>query len=170
MMSLKCNNSDHISNLILNGKSLEFVKEWKYLGVTIVSGERISFSARPALSSFYCAFNSIFSVLHKPDEIVLMNLLFTNCVPILAYGAEAVEFSNSDMQTFNTAINDAIRRIFSYQRWESTRFLRPTAGFPSIYEIFSRRSEVFLFGNLTSHNEAITHATVIFLLEQIEND
>ena len=51
--------SDHISNLILNGKSLEFVNEWKYLGVTIVSGKSISFSARPALSSVYRAFNLI---------------------------------------------------------------------------------------------------------------
>ena len=94
-----------------------------------------------------------------------MNLLFTNCVLILAYGAEAVEFSNSDMQSFNTAINDAIRRIFSYQRWESTHFLRQSAGFPSIYEIFSRRSR-----NLKGYNEAVIHSTVLFLSEQIAND
>ena len=99
-----------------------------------------------------------------------MNLLFTNCVLILAYGAEAVEFSNSDMQSFNTAINDAIRRIFSYQRWESTHFLRQSAGFPSIYEIFSRRSEVFLSRNLQGYNEAVIHSTVLFLSEQIAND
>ena len=93
-----------------------------------------------------------------------------DCVPILSYGAEAVEFSVSDMRSFNTAINDAIRRVFSYQRWESTRFLRQSSGFPSIYEIYSRRSEVFLSGNLKSQNEAINHATVLYLVDLIGND
>ena len=146
------------------------MNEWKYLGVTVVSGKSLSFSARPALSSFYRAVNSIFSVLRKPDEVVLMNLLYTNCVPILSYGAEAVEFSVSDMRSFNTAINDAIRRVFSYQRWESTRFLRQSSGFPSIYEIYSRRSEAFLSGNLKSQNEANNHATVLYLVDLIGND
>ena len=146
------------------------MNEWKYLGVTIVSGKCISFSARPALSSFYRAVNSIFSVLQKPDEIVLMNLLYTNCVPILTYGAEVVDFSLSDMRSFNTAINDAIRKIFSYQRWESTRFLRQSSGFPSIYDIYSRRSDSFLSGNLKGKNEAIIHAAVLYLYDLIGND
>ena len=162
--------SDSICNLVLNDKCLDFVDEWKYLGVTVVSGKNLSFSARPVLSSFYRAVNSIFSVLRKPDEMVLMNLLYSNCVPILTYGAEAVEFSSADLQKFNTAINDAIRRVFSYQRWESTRFLRQSAGFPSIYEIFSRRSEMFLFRNLKGRNEAVTHSTILFLSERIEDD
>ena len=51
-----------------------------------------------------------------------MNLLYTNCVPILAYGAEVVEFSLSDMRSFNTTINDAIRRIFSYNAGKARGF------------------------------------------------
>ena len=73
------------------------------------------------MGSFYRAFNSILSVLRKPNELVLMNLLYSNCVPILMYGAETLEFSNSDMRDCNTAfndtkndaINDAIRKIHS---------------------------------------------------------
>ena len=134
----------HVSDLMLDGKPLEFVKQWKYLGVTVTAGSSLCFSARPALASFYRAVNSILSVLRKPDELVLMNLLYSNCVPILTYGAEVVEFSNTDMRDCNTAINDAIRKIYSYNRWESTRFLRENLGFPSIYnfyEIF--RSEIW---------------------------
>ena len=51
----------------------DFVYEWKYLGVTVVSGE--SFSARAALSSY---------------EMVLINQLYSNWVPVLTYGAEAL--------------------------------------------------------------------------------
>ena len=155
---------------MLDGKPLEFVKQWKYLGVTVMAGPSLSFSAKPALGSCYRAGNSISSVLRKPDELVLMNLLYSNCVPILTYGAETVEFSNSDMRDCNTAINDAIRKIYSYNRWESTRFLRESLGFPSIYEIFRRRSEKFINGNLHSLNDTLLRTTVVYLLEQIDDD
>ena len=135
-----------------------------------MAGPSLSFSAKPALGSFYRAVNSILSVLRKPDELVLMNLLYSNCVPILTYGAETVEFSNSDMRDCNTAINDAIRKIYSYNRWESTRFLRESLGFPSIYEIFRRRSEKFITGNLHSLNDTLLRTTVVYLLEQIDDD
>ena len=42
---------------------------------------------------------------------------------------------------------------YSYQRWESVRVLRQSAGFPSIYDIFSRRSEAFLNVNLQITNQ-----------------
>ena len=161
---------DQFSALTLNGNPLQFVSEWKYLGVTVSAGPKLSFSAKPALSAYYRAVNSILSVLRKPDEIVLMNLLFTNCVPILTYGSETVEFSASDMRNFNTAINDAIRRVYSYQRWESVRALRESAGFPSIYDIFSRRSEAFLIKNLKGTNQVIVQLTTLLLFERMENE
>ena len=161
---------DQFSALTLNGKPLQFVTEWRYLGVTVTAGSELSFSSKPALSTFYRAVNSILSVLRKPDEIVLMNLLFTNCVPILTNASETVEFSAGDMRNFNTAINDAMRRIYSYQRWESVRALRESAGFPSIYNIFSRRSEAFLSRNLKSANQVIVQLTVLLVSERIENE
>ena len=162
--------SDQVHSLTLNNKPLEFVSQWKYLGVTVVAGPKLSFSARPALASFYRSVNSILSVLRKPDELVLMNLLFSNCVPILSYGAETVEFSNADMRDCNTAINDAIRKIYSYHRWESTRLLRQSAGFPSIYEIFARRSKNFSNGNLRSRNEVVSKLTAFFIADQTEEE
>ena len=116
------------------------------------------------------AVNSILSVLHKPNELILMNLLYSNCVPILSNAADVVEFSTSELRDCNTAINDTIRRIYSYQRWESTRCLRTSLGFPSIYEIFSRRSQNFLKGNLHSRNDVIKESTSLFLSERIEEE
>ena len=85
---------------MLNGKSLDFVSEWKYLGITVVAGTSPNFSVKPALASFYRSVNSVLSV--------LMSLLYSNCVPILANGAEVVEYSASNMRTCNMALNDAI--------------------------------------------------------------
>ena len=74
------------------------------------------------------------------------------------------------MRTFKIANNDAIRKIYSHQRWESVRDLRQSAGFPSIYDIFSRRSEAFLNGNRQSTNQVIVQLTTLLLSERSEDE
>ena len=67
-----------------------------------------------------------------------MKLLFTVCVPIVTYSCEADIYSAKQKNAFNIALNDAIRRIFSYNRWESVRFLRLSMGYPSFTDICYR--------------------------------
>ena len=149
--------------LTLNSENIENVSEWKYLGVTIVCGKKLSFSVRSDLRSFYCASNSILSVLRKPDEIVQMNLLYSNCIPIISYASEVKTFSYTDMLSCNVAINNAIRRIFSYNRWESVRTLRSQMNFPSIYEIFHRRRSTFEVKCRQSGNSIIRILAEMFI-------
>ena len=92
-------------------------------------------------------------------ENVLMQLLYTNCVSILTYGCAAKEFSASEMSSCNTAINMAIRKIFSYSRWESVRLLRQMSGFDSIYEIFEKAKSKFIRLASCSSNGIIKHLT-----------
>ena len=66
-----------------------------------------------------------------------MHLLYTSCLPIITYACNAKEFSANDMRDLNTAVNDAIRKIYSFNRWESVRVLREGSGMKSIYEIFA---------------------------------
>ena len=112
--------------LKMGDSEIDYVKEWKYLGANVVSRDAsedwLSFSVER--SKFYCAFNSIIHSSMNLSNEVLMKLLYSNCVTALSYAAEVKEHSASDMRSMNTAINDAIRRIFSYQRWESVRALR----------------------------------------------
>ena len=84
-----------------------------------------------------------------------MNLLYSNCIPNLTYAAEVKDVSARDMQKLNTALNDAIRRIFSYNRWESTRDLRQQLGFPNITEIFHSRQTQFSINCQRSGNQVI---------------
>ena len=67
------------------------------------------------------------------------------------------------MRQCNIALNDAIRRIFSYNRWESTRLLRQQQGYPNLYEIFYDRREKFLRKNLESHNDVVSQAAIFFI-------
>ena len=141
-----------VADITLDGRVIEVVNEWKYLGVTITAGPKVSFSSKPPLNTFYCSVNSILSSIRKPNELVLMKLLFSNCVPCLTYASEVVEYKSTEMNNYNVAINDAIRRIFSFNRWESTRLLRQQLGYPNIYEIFNSRQKSFLAKNATSPN------------------
>ena len=144
-----------LESVILNGEPIDVVDEWKYLGCTVISGKRISFSAKPHLRSYYCATNSLFSAVRRPNDLVLMKLLYSNCVTVLTYAAEVRDLSSSDMNTYNVALNDSIRRIFSYNRWESTRHLRQELGYMNISEIFRSRTTNFFVKCQKSHNPVI---------------
>ena len=43
----------------------------------------------------------------------------------------------------NVAVNDCIRRVFTFNRWESVRYLRQSFGYPSLSETFEKRSSKF---------------------------
>ena len=122
----------------LNGIALEFVNEWKYLGVLIISGKNFTSSSKKSRCSFFRSTNSILNVLRGPSEVVQMKLLYNVCVPIITYASDVAIFPHKEMKTLHVAVNDAIRRIFSYQRWESIKSLRESFGYLSITELFAR--------------------------------
>ena len=110
--------------LSLNNSFLSYVTEYRYLGVTLVGGKRISFSSTPDIRSFYRASNSILASITVSNENVLMKLLYTNCVPILTYSCAVKEYNSREMSSCNSAVNNCIRKIFSFARLESVRHIR----------------------------------------------
>ena len=68
-------NIDQITPLSLNGEDIEIVSSWKYLGCTILSGAKLSFSIASDLSSFYCSANAILRSYLLQNELVQMNFL-----------------------------------------------------------------------------------------------
>ena len=59
--------------------------------------------------------------------------------------------TSKEMQQCTTALNNAIRRIFTFHRWESVRSLREAFHYKSIVEIFSDMSRKFMI-SLSSSN------------------
>ena len=129
--------------IFLNGVKLDFVHEWKYLGVLLKTDKRFSCSAKKSRSAFYRSSNSILNVLNGPSEVVQMKLLYNICVPTITNACEVVSFSGREMESLHVAVNDAIRRIFSYNRWESIKTIRESFGYLSVTEIFARRKKNF---------------------------
>ena len=129
--------------LILNNERIEYVDKWTYLGCLIPAGKQFCFSCRDALRSFRSSANSILSAIKKAIEQVLLQLLYSNCVLILSYATEVKQFSYSDMYDCHVALNDAIRRVFGYNRWESIRELRKEFRYDDLYSIFAKRRRKF---------------------------
>ena len=144
----------HLPTLTMYGRPLEYVDRYKYLGVTVVAGSTFTTSHLKPLIRFRSTANTVLNVHQKPSEHILMKMLYATCVPHLTYASDVVQYSAGQMHQLNVALNDCIRRIFTYNRWESVRFLRLSFGYPSLIEIFESRSCKFLkklsmLGNLT---------------------
>ena len=80
----------------------------------------------------------------KIETKSLYKFLDSHCVLCLTNCAEVKELTSAEMQKCNVALNDSIRLIYSYNRWESTRFLRKELKFPNIIEIFFSRKKSFV--------------------------
>ena len=59
------------------------------------------------------------------------------------------------MHNCNVALNDAIRRIFSYNRWESIRALRQQFGYSDLTTTFAKRRRSFLAKISLMQNETV---------------
>ena len=125
------------------GKELCHVNDVKYLGVTLVAGTTFSVSHAKSLIRFRSSANTILNVTHRSSEPMLMKLLYSICVPHLTYASEVISYSMRQFHPLNVALNDCIRRVFGYNRWESVRFLRQSMGYPSLTDIVSARARQF---------------------------
>ena len=100
------------------GKDLQVTSEYKYLGVMIVAGAYFSSSTVRPLIRFRSAANTILNSPRKSTEPVLMKLLYSICIPHLTYAADVLSLSTRQMQSFTVAVNDCIRRVYGFNRWE----------------------------------------------------
>ena len=92
-----------------------------------------------------------------------MQLLFTNCVPTLTYACAVKEYPSAQMLECHVALNDAIRKIFTYNRWESVRELRKSYGYKSLSEIFASHSQNFRHG-LTAHSNLTLRRLAFYMI------
>ena len=159
-------NMADLSPILLNGSKVEYTDTITYLGASIVSKKGITFSSSNDLTKFYRASNSILRANNKPSEEVLMQLLYSCCIPILSYASAVKDYPSREMQNCCTATNDAFRFVFGYNRWESVRTLRESLGYLSLIEIFHRSKRKFDASLPKHRNPIIAHIARNLILEQ----
>ena len=136
-------NVSSLAKINLRGESIEYVNSYKYLGFHLVSHDRFKFSVIEDLRGFFGSVNSILSCIRKPRENVLMQLLYSNCVPKLTFGAAVKELTSSEMNQFNVAVNTAARRIFGFRQWQSIRQIREVYGYDSVEVLYVKTKRRF---------------------------
>ena len=130
---------------LLNGVPVQWVNEWKYLGVLLKSGPRFSCSVTERVKSFYRSLNSILRIDGRSDDMVLLKLIETQCVPILTYAIEIIEIINRDeKRSLRVAYNSVFRKLFGYRIFESVTNLQHSLKRMTWEELVEKRRNGFL--------------------------
>ena len=83
--------------------------------------------------------------LGSTDEIVMLQLIESQCVSILTYAIEVIHVADRDQRRkLRVAYNSIFRRIFGYRTWESVTNLQHALHRPTWEELIDRRTAKFM--------------------------
>ena len=134
-----------LPDLVLDGKKIEWVQSWSYLGVTLLSHKEFNCSIDQKVKSFYRCANAILRIDGRSDEIVMLRLLEAQCVSILTYAMEVIHVADRDeRRRLRVAYNSIFRRVFGYRDWESVTDLQHSLKRPTWEELTEKRKSKFL--------------------------
>ena len=132
-------------NVTLDGRKIDWVDEWIYLGVTLKSAKVFDCSAKERVKKFYRCTNSILRIDGKSNDMVMLHLLESHCVPLLTYAIEVTHISNRDeRREMCVAYNCLFRKIFQYRWSESVSALQAFLGRPTWEQLVEKRRNGFL--------------------------
>ena len=156
-----------LARISVNGQYIDYIKSCKYLGFHIITGTCFRFSVNEDLRGFFGSVNSILSSVQKPKENVLMQLLFSNCVPKLTYGSAIKDLTAAEKHQYNVALNNAVRRIFGFRDWRSIRQIREYYGYDSIEVLFAKAKKRF-YDSLSRHSNRILKFLAFLTTSEVE--
>ena len=144
---------------IVNGDTIEWVHEWKYLGVMLRSGRRFGCSVKDRVKQFYRSLNSILRVEGRSDDMILLRLLEAHCVPVLTYAMEMTHVADRDeRRSLRVAYNAIFRKLFGYKYCESVTNLQHSLGRSTWEEVVDSRYNGFMNRAKLCPPESLVHA------------
>ena len=131
--------------LRLNNADIDWVLEWKYLGFVLRSGMKFGCSVKEKLKSFYRSLNGILRVEGRSDDMILLSLIESHCLPILTYGIEVIHVQQRDeRRSLRVAYNSIFRKVFGYRIFESVTNLQHSLRRQTWEELTERSCQNFL--------------------------
>ena len=132
-------------DILLNGKVIDWVTEWVYLGVNLKSYKNFDCSITNRVKKSYRCANAIFRIDGRSNDLVMLQLVESHCVPILTYAVENIHVSNRDeRRQLRVAYNSLFRKIFNYCWSESVSALQAFLGRPTWEQIVEKRRKGFV--------------------------
>jgi len=128
-------------NILINGKTIDWVSEITYLGISIVSSKHFKVNLQPRKQKFFRVVNAIFSKIGTLSAThVVISLVETQCVPILLYGLECIELSKSMMRSIENAYSQVYSKLFyPFDKKVIKQCQFYTGQLPAEYKIIDRR-------------------------------
>ena len=141
-------------DIFLQGKKIDVVDEWVYLGVTLKSDKTFSCSVTDRIKRFYRCANAIFRIDGHSNDMVMLQLVESHCVPLLTYGIEVLHITNRDeKRQLRVAYNSLFRKIFHYHWSESVTALQGFLNRPTWEQLVESRQAKFV-ARLENHSLA----------------
>jgi len=102
------------ATLQLNDKVIGWSSKVKYLGLYLLCGASFRIELNVAKQKYYGGFNNIRSVVRQQvNEVLLLKLVKTYCLPRLLYGCEIWPKETIDMHELDVLWNNGFRHIFN---------------------------------------------------------
>ncbi len=99
--------------LTVGGRSLPWVTEIKYLGVTLVGARSFTCDFHPAKIKFFRSLNCIFGKIGKMSAIpLILKIVSSNCNPSLLYGLEACPLTKRQLKSLSYPFNSVYMKLF----------------------------------------------------------
>jgi len=138
------NNTNCAPIATLNGTSIPWVSEVRYLGIYIVRSQVFKCSLEHARKAFYRSANSILGKLGRiASEEVVLQLITSKCIPVLLYGLEACPLSKSDLSSIDFVINRFFMKLLRTNNIENVRICQSYFNFVLPSTIWATRVAKF---------------------------
>ena len=109
------------TEMVIGRDKIEWVSECIYLGVRILSGKQFCNNVEECRRKFCGSVNAVIQYKNQLSEECIMNIIEKQCVPVLLYGCATWCISKEMIRQINVTFNNAIRRVFNYNQWESVK-------------------------------------------------
>ena len=146
-----------ISHIVtLNGKKIEWANEWVYLGITLRSSKTFDCSVTDRIKKFYRCTNSIFRIDGMSNDMVMLRLIETHCIPLLTHAIEVVHvLDRNERRQLRVAYNSVFRKIFNYRWSESVTALQGFLQKPTWEQLVETRRTGFTNRLLCSNPDSL---------------
>ena len=129
-----------LPNLVLDGKPIEWVNSWSYLGVDLRSHKNFNCSIDNKVKAFYRCADAILRIDGRSDKMVMLHLLETQYVSVLTRLKSSTLLTETNVEN-SVAYNAIFGRVFGYRQWESVTNLQHSLKRHTWEELTKSRTE-----------------------------
>jgi hypothetical protein len=155
------------SNLCVDNAQISWSDNIKYLGIVFVSGNKLGVDLKSSRTNFFRSFNSIYSKISKANEVVIVSLINSHCLPTILYGLEAIDLNTSALNKLDNPLFLAFAKIFhSFDKNVVYNCMFYTGSMPLRYEFWCRKIN-FLSKLKSTNNILLSHLFANFGLQNL---